>query len=142
MSMALLAACGRGMRDTPGTDNGPREAVAHYGALLNGAPPNADSVSSMYAPDGELLANGRNAIRGPAAIRAFLAGFGNVKVDSAGMPITSVTMAGDHALVWGTYHQRAILPPHDTVRPRGRYVMELVQDSTRKWKIRRAMTQP
>jgi uncharacterized protein (TIGR02246 family) len=139
---ALLAACVGDLGTKPGLER-QREVMQHYASLLNGAPPNADSVSAMYAPDGELLPNGRDAIHGPAAIRTFLSSFGKVQVDSASMPVTSVTVLNDHAVVWGTYYQRAILPNGDTLRPHGRYVVELVRDNSNGvWKIQRAMTQP
>lgn len=59
------------------------------------------------------------------------------------MPVTSVTRMGDHAVLWGTYYQRAILPSGDTLRPHGRYVVELMRgNGSGGWKIQRAMTQP
>lgn len=61
VSAALLAAC-LPAEPTKISNGEVKGVMAHYAALLNGAPPNADSVSAMYAPDGELLPNGRDAI--------------------------------------------------------------------------------
>jgi ketosteroid isomerase-like protein len=125
-----------------GAEAGARAAMARYASLLNGSPPNADSVSSMFAPTGELLPNGRDAIKGPAAMRAFLLSFGKVTVDSEAMPVTSSLVSGDHAVLWGTYYQKVTLSDGKILRPSGRYVIEWVRDSMGTWQIQRAMTQP
>jgi ketosteroid isomerase-like protein len=125
-----------------GAEAGARAAMARYASLLNGSPPNADSVSSMFAPTGELLPNGRDAIKGPAAMRAFLLSFGKVTVDSEAMPVTSSLVSGDHAVLWGTYYQKVTLADGKILRPSGRYVIEWVRDSMGTWQIQRAMTQP
>ena len=132
-----------GIPNDKGADAGARAAQAHYASLLNGSPPNADSVSQMFAPTGELLPNGRDAlIRGPAAMKEFLNSFGKVTVDSEAMPVTSSVVAGDHVVLWGTYYQRATMPDGKVFRPKGRYVIEWVRDSMGTWQIQRAMTQP
>ena len=141
--LALAVGC-RAERAPAGSpvelDAGARAAMAHYSTLLNGSPPNADSVSAQFAPTGELLGGGGDPIRGPAAVRAFLNSFGKVRVDSAVTEVTSSTVAGDRVTLWGTFSQRAVIGTGAPLHPHGRFVAEWVRDGSGRWLIQRMLT--
>jgi hypothetical protein len=144
---AAAAAC-RGAPPAPNpilanvaADSAARAAMAHYVSLLDGAPPNADSIAALFAPGGELLPAGQEPIRGPNGVRAFLATFGNVRVDSCAMPVTSSTVAGNRVVLWGDFSQRATLENGQILRPRGRYVAEWIRGVDGMWRIQRMLAQ-
>jgi uncharacterized protein (TIGR02246 family) len=101
-----------------------------------------DSIAALFAPDGELLREDGSALRGPAAIAAFLSGFKGFQVDSAVMSLEAIQVIGDDAVQWGTFSQTVRVPGQGTVRPRGRFVWQWHRQPDGRWKLRRSLTQP
>lgn len=95
-----------------------------------------DSIAALYAPDGELVTPER-AVRGPAAIRTFLAGFTNVKVDSAAMWADSVAITDTGIVQWGGFYQRASVSDRPPVTASGHFVALWREQSDGRWLLRR-----
>lgn len=99
-----------------------------------------DSIAAFYAPDGELVTE-RGPIRGPAAIRSFLATFTNVQVDSSAMWADSVEVTDSGVVQWGGYYQRAIAPDRPAVTATGRFIALWRQGRDGRWLLRRMQAQ-
>jgi len=101
----------------------------------------AAGLSGFYTADGELLEPGMDALRGPAAIRAFLESFGDVRIETASMTCEHVDVWENDAVQWGAYTQRAVLPGKPAMDLKGRFVAQWSRVGGR-WLIRRLLTQP
>ena len=95
-----------------------------------------DSIAALYAPDGELVAPG-GPVRGPAAIRAFLAGFTNVHVDSSTMWADSVAITDTGIIQWGGFYQRATVADRPPVVATGHFVALWREQPDGRWLLRR-----
>ena len=98
-----------------------------------------DSIASMFAADGELEIPGRASLRGPPAIREFLAMFTNVRVDSSAMWADSVVRSDSGYVLWGGYFQRATVVGQPPVTAHGRIRAEWRRGAGR-WELRRLET--
>jgi uncharacterized protein (TIGR02246 family) len=101
----------------------------------------AAGLASSYTADGELLEPGMDALQGPAAIRAFLESFGEVRIEAASMTSEHVDVWGNDAVQWGAYTERAVLPGKPAMDLKGRFVAQWSRVGGR-WLIRRLLTQP
>lgn len=111
-------------------------AMQKYDLLILGM--NADSISLIYAPDGELgkMAKGRD------SIRAFLNGFKKFRVLSQSSETNTIQINGDSAIQTGTYRQTVIIPSNDTVTVKGRFTALWIWMNRNGWLIQRMETQP
>ena len=115
-------------------------AAAHYAETLKSGPPEA--IAAFYADDGELQLPGMDALRGPAAIRAFLEPMAAVGVvDACTMQSDLTTVAGNEASQFGHYTQTAGERGKDHKQYSGRYAALWRWDGS-KWHIVRLMMQP
>jgi hypothetical protein len=73
----------------------------------------ADSIALLYTVDGDL----GNAVHGRDSIRNFLNRFKEYKVLEQVSKIDSINITGDTGRISGTFHQRTIIPIHDTLNP-------------------------
>lgn len=98
----------------------------------------ADSISMLYAPDGNLgnIAIGRD------SIKKFLSSFKNVRVLSQSSITKSINLVGDSAVQKGTYDQTDIISNKDTVKVKGEYTANWQWISGKGWFISRMMTKP
>lgn len=116
-------------------------ATQEYTRLLKSGPPEASAA--LFAADGELLEPGMAALRGPEAIKAFLAPlFKAYEVQSAATEIEAVEVHGKAAYVWGTYTQRAGERGKDAAEYHGRIVIAWHKEGDGHWRITRLMVQP
>ncbi|HUK63870.1 MAG TPA: nuclear transport factor 2 family protein [Dongiaceae bacterium] len=139
--LALVAGCSGGAGpDASATIAQLDAATARYAGFVHAMA--ADSIAAMYTPDGEMLGTGMHAIQSPDSIRAFLAAFTNVKVDSQAMNREAITIGDTVSVVWGTYTQVATVTGHPPVHVAGRFVAQWVRRAGEPWKIRRMLTQP
>jgi ketosteroid isomerase-like protein len=99
------------------------------------------SIAALFAPDGELGAAGQTPIRGPAAIDAYLAKFGDYKVLDEKIVATTTEIHGDTAQQRGTYHQRVRIPKGDVVEVGGDIGIDWVR-TPEGWRIHKAWTKP
>jgi uncharacterized protein (TIGR02246 family) len=115
-------------------------ALQEYSRLLKAA--DAAALAAFYTTDGELLDPGMDALKGPEAIRRFLASFGEVRIESASMTPDVTEVYGDQAFQWGTYAQRVVVPGKPAADYSGRFVAQWSHGTDGRWLIRRLLTQP
>ncbi len=116
--------------------SGVEQAMQKYDRLILGM--NADSISLIYAPDGELgkMAKGRDSIRN------FLNSFKKFRVLSQTSETNTIRIDGDTALQTGNYRQTVIIPSNDTVTVKGSFNALWIWVSRNGWLIQRMETQP
>jgi uncharacterized protein (TIGR02246 family) len=115
-------------------------ALRAYSAALLAM--DADRIAAAYTPDGELRDPGREPLKGPAAIRAFLASFTGVKVEEQEMRGVSLQIVGPSALQTGTFRQRARLADGKIVESKGTFEAEWERQPDGSWLISRMTTNP
>jgi ketosteroid isomerase-like protein len=98
----------------------------------------ADSISMMYAKDGDLgeIAHGRD------SIRKFLSGFINVKVLSVSSTSGKIEINRDTAVQSGRFNQVALVNNKDTMKPKGSYIARWIWINNEGWKIKSMITKP
>lgn len=97
----------------------------------------ADGSAEFFAPGGTLFEPGIPPIVSPDSIRAFIASFPGVIVDSAMLRADTVEVFSNMALVWGTYFEALRFAGQAPSAQHGRFVMRWVRDSSRTWRIDR-----
>src|SRR5215471_14976453 len=80
-------------------------------------------IAAMFAPDGEVVNPGRDPVRGPAAIEAFLKQFAGYHVMRETMVPATTTVDGDRATQSGTYAQRVRAPDGKVIDVSGRFTI-------------------
>ena len=116
-------------------------ATQEYTRLLKTGPPEASAA--LFAADGELLEPGMAALRGPEAIKAFLAPlFTAFEVQSATTQIETIEIHGGAAYVWGTYSQQAGERGKPAAEYHGRIVIAWHKEGDGHWRITRLLVQP
>ncbi len=116
-------------------------ALQNYARLQKAV--DAAGLAASYTADGELLGPGMDALKGPAAIKKFLASFADVKMQAMSMTSEHTDVWGNDALQWGTYAQTVVLP--DKKEPQefhGRFVVQWAKQPDGRWLIKRLLTQP
>ncbi len=102
----------------------------------------APAIASTFTSDGELLEPGMKALRGRAAIQAFLASLTGARVESVTMQAEATEVWGSNALQWGTYSQRVVVGDKPAAEYSGRFALQWARDASGAWLIRRLMMQP
>ncbi len=144
-AMIAAACASRGTSGSSGSDADARAAVeaamTRYAQLLRDGP--ADSVAATYASDGELVLPGLPVLRGPAAIRAFLAPLSAaVVVQSVAVRTDSLTVHGSTAEQAGTYAQVAGERGKPAQRYDGHYVASWRLEPDGRWRFTRLAMHP
>ena len=111
-------------------------AMKHYDHLILKL--DADSISGLYTPDGNLggIAIGRD------SIRKFISSFKNVKVLSQLSSRGVITISHDTAIQKGTYAQTDVLSGKDTVHVKGEYTARWEWIRPTGWFIKKMTTKP
>jgi uncharacterized protein (TIGR02246 family) len=116
-------------------------AMQQYTKLLRTGPP--ETLAALFTADGELLEPGMSALKGPEAIRAFLAPvFTAYEVQAASTESEAVEVFGPAAYQWGTYSQRVAEKGKPAADYRGRFVASWRRDAEGHWRIARMLVQP
>jgi uncharacterized protein (TIGR02246 family) len=102
----------------------------------------ADSISKMYAVDGELGNGSQHFIKGRDSIYSFLSSFTNVRVLSNADSIKNISFKNDEATVTGIFRQTVLIDQKDTVMANGQFIINLIPDKNKRWLIQRAQTKP
>ena len=117
------------------------QAMRGYAATLKDGTPEA--VAACYTKDGELLLPGLAELKGPEAIRAFLAPMASAgEVESVAVTTDFVEVHGDSADLWGTYRQVAGEKGKPKQTYAGRYAALWHHEADGKWRLARLMMQP
>jgi len=103
---------------------------------------NADEIAAFYTPTAILFEPGINPIEGRETIRAFIASFPGVKVDSATATPDTIEVFGGTALLWGSYFERLSFPGQPVSEQHGKFVTEWVRQADGQWLIQRNFRVP
>jgi len=95
----------------------------------------ANGSAAFFASNGVLFEPGIPPIQSPDSIRAFIASFPGVQVDSATLTADTIDVFDKTALVWGSYYERLRLAGQPHSSQHGRFVMKWVQQANRNWLI-------
>ena len=106
------------------------QAMRHYDSLLKKM--DADSISRLFTPDGELSPK----YRGRDSIRQFLSSFGEVKPLTIATTSDSVKLDADTAVQDGHYAQSAAVRGKDTIYVEGTYHAQWVWLQGEGWRIK------
>jgi hypothetical protein len=130
ISFMFLLSC----NTTKHNKSGVESAMKYYDHLILKL--DADSISMLYAPDGNLggIAIGRD------SIRKFLSSFKNVRVLSQSSTTGSINIIRDTAIQKGTYTQIDIVSGKDTVRVKGEYTTRWEWIHKEGWHIKQMTT--
>jgi hypothetical protein len=137
----FVSGCATAARDpdSAATDVAARAAITstmeRY--MVHARAVNADSVASFFTSDGTLFEPGIFPIVTPDSIRAFMASFPGVRVDSATAVPDTIEVFGTTALLWGSYFEKLAFPGQPLSEQHGKFVIEWVQQPDSSWKIHR-----
>ena len=103
---------------------------------------NSDSVAAMFTDSAEMYQPGAAPIRSREGVRRFLAPFdGHAHVDTVTSTTIALSVYGDVAYLWGTYHQVARVDAGKAGSYDGRFVAEWSRGVNGGWRIRRLLMQ-
>jgi uncharacterized protein (TIGR02246 family) len=97
----------------------------------------ADSVASFFTDNGTLFEPGIFPIVTRDSIRAFMASFPGVRVDSATAVPDTIEVFGDAALLWGSYFEKLAFPGQPLSEQHGKFVIEWSRQPDGRWLIHR-----
>ena len=117
-----------------------RAALQQYAQLIEKMD-NA-GIAALFTEDGEVVNPGRDPIKGPAAIEAFLKQFSDYHVLSQTMIPQKTQVDGDHAQQEGTFKQRVRGPDGNVIEASGTFTIDWIRDSSGAWRIQRVATAP
>jgi len=117
-----------------------RAALQHYAQLIEKMD-NA-GIAALFTQDGEVVNPGRDPIKGPAAIEAFLKQFSDYRVLSQTMTPQKTLVDGVRAEQEGTFKQRVRGPDGNVIDASGTFTIEWIRDSSGAWRIQRVATAP
>lgn len=103
---------------------------------------NADSVAASFTTSGVLFEPGINPAQGRNAIRAFIASFPGVRVDSATAQADTIEVFGSTAMLWGSYFERLSFPGQPQSEQHGKFVAQWKRSSSGEWLIERLFRVP
>ena len=132
--LTLLLGLGCGTHGAPDLN----QSLARYNGYVRLE--QADSIAEMYTLNGELLVPGRAPLQGPDSIRAFLAAFTNVRVDSSAMWADSISVTDSGVVQWGGYFQIATVAGQPPVQASGHFVALWLLSPDGHWFLRRMGT--
>ena len=101
-----------------------------------------EAIASFYAPDGILFEPGITPIRTRDSIKAFVASFPGVRVDSAVATPDTIEVFDGTALYWGSYFEKLAFPGQPVSEQHGKFVIEWVRQPSGAWLIQRYFRVP
>ena len=110
---AFLLSCGTATRDRDSAgDAATRDTIAaamqRYQVAARSV--NPDSIAAFYTPTAILFEPGITPVQTRDSIRAFIASFPGVRVDSATATPDTIEVWGGTALLWGSYFELLAFP--------------------------------
>lgn len=145
LGFVVLASCDAGSRGPDpnalaATRREIADAMERYQAAARTVQP--DAIAAFYTATGELFEPGINPIRSRDSIRAFIASFPGVRVDTAVATPDTIEVFDGMALVWGSYFERLAFPGQPPSEQHGRFVAQWVRQSDGTWLIQRLFRVP
>lgn len=98
---------------------------------------NADSMSAFYTTTATLFEPGIPPIHSRDSIRAFLASFPGVRVETATATADTIEVHGNMALYWGSYFEKLDFPGQPVSEQHGKFVAQWVRQADGRWLIER-----
>ena len=143
--VSFLTSCAPPTReaDTPDADASRRavaDAMQRYQVAARAVIP--DSIAAFYTPTATLFEPGINPVHTRDSIRAFIASFPGVHVDSATAAPDTIEVFGGTALLWGSYFERLAFPGQPVSEQHGKFVAEWVREADGRWLIQRMFRIP
>lgn len=140
----LASACGGGAREQAPPGSTVRadvaQAMERYVQAVRAADP--DSISAHFAPAALLLEPGIAPIRTRDSIRAFLAAFAGLRVDSASVTPDTIQVLEGSAIYWGAYFERATFAGQPESSQHGMLVADWIQQDDGTWLMQRLLRVP
>ncbi len=81
-------------------------------------------------------------ITSPDSIRAFVASFPGVQVESASAVPDTIELHGNTGYLWGRYFERLVFPGQPRSEQHGRFVMQWERQPDGRWLIQRYFRVP
>lgn len=135
LALACAPAAAPGLTEASRAEAEVRLRLANYATAA--AAVDAAASASFFSPRGVLFEPGIPPIAGADSVRAFVASFPGVEVDSAMLRADTIEVFGGTVLVWGTYFERLHFPGQPESAQHGRFVMEWRRDPQGAWFIER-----
>lgn len=144
-SLVLVSACMAGPRETDADDPvAVRQEIAaamqRYQSAARTVDP--DATAAFFAPTATLFEPGIPPIRTRDSIRAFIASFPGVRVDSATATPDTIEVFGGTAFLWGSYFERLAFPGQAASEQHGQFVAQWVRQPDGTWLIQRLFRVP
>jgi ketosteroid isomerase-like protein len=145
MAVLLLGSCDIGRRD-PGPPATGRaraevaEAMEQYQRAARMVDP--DSIAAFYTPTAVLFEPGIQPVRTRDSIRAFIASFPGVRVETATATADTIEVFGEMALFWGSYFERLVFPGQPVSEQHGKFVAQWIRQDNGRWLIHRLFRVP
>jgi uncharacterized protein (TIGR02246 family) len=140
----VLACAGPSGKDDPAVGSTVRQEVAatmeRY--MVAARAVDAEAIASFYTATGVLFEPGINPIRSRDSIKAFVASFPGVRVDSAIATPDTIEVFDGTALYWGSYFERLAFPGQPVSEQHGKFVIEWVRQQDGAWLIERYFRVP
>lgn len=135
-AVVLLAACSATGRMPDATARAEvADAMQRYMVAARAVDP--AGMAAFFTPNGVLFEPGIFPIETRDSIRAFLASFPDVRVDSATATADTIEVWDNTALLWGSYFERLAFPGQPVSEQHGRFVTEWVRQREGTWLIQR-----
>ena len=140
----LLACAGSSPEADPTAGSVARQEVAaamqSYMVAARAVDPEA--IASFYTATGILFEPGINPIRSRDSIKAFVASFPGVRVDSVIATPDTIEVFDGTALYWGSYFERLAFPGQPVSEQHGKFVIEWRRQPDGAWLIQRYFRVP
>jgi uncharacterized protein (TIGR02246 family) len=144
MALVIVLACGQGRAPVPPSEATARAdvqaALDRYMVAARAVDPEA--IAASFTNTGLLFEPGILPIQSPDSIRAFVASFPGVEVESASAVADTIELYGTTAYLWGSYYERLAFPGQPRSEQHGRFVIEWVRQEDGRWLIDRYFRVP
>ena len=144
-ALVLLPSCATPLREADlasGSTSRQAVAAAMQSYMVAARAVDAEAIASFYTATGILFEPGINPIRSRDSIKAFVASFPGVRVDSAIATPDTIEVFDGTALYWGSYFERLAFPGQPVSEQHGKFVIEWVRQPDGAWLIQRYFRVP
>ncbi len=142
--LVIALACGQRPATANRDDARVRSEIVHaldrYMVAARAVDP--DGIAASFTPTGILFEPGISPIQTPDSIRAFVASFPGVQVESATAVPDTIEVFGTTAYLWGAYYERLAFPGQPRSEQHGRFVIEWLRQTDGTWLIHRYFRVP
>jgi uncharacterized protein (TIGR02246 family) len=142
--LVIALGCGPGRTPAERDDTRVRgeiaQALDRYMVAARAVDP--DGIAASFTDTGVLFEPGITPIQSPDSIRAFVASFPGVQVESATAVPDTIEVFGATAYLWGAYYERLTFPGQPRSEQHGRFVIEWLRQPDGRWLIHRYFRVP